>query len=81
MSLITDIADNYQREYGFMALNATYQNAKLFAKIHDEQTVEELGLVRDELIRRGVRLIASEEEYNTGIADHGLPPAFTKASP
>ena len=42
-------------------------------------SVEECRLVHDELVRRGLKAVATEEEYKAGVAEHGVPPAFAKA--
>lgn len=77
MSQIDETADTYEKDYTFMAVNATIRHAEMFHRLHDEQSVAELKDVRDELIRRGRKLIQNEEEYNAGIANEGVPPAFS----
>jgi hypothetical protein len=76
--LISEIADNYQLNYGFMALNATRRNAKMFAGVDFDDGISELKAVHDELIRRGVKAILTKEEYDAGVATYGVPPAFDK---
>jgi GMP synthase-like glutamine amidotransferase len=79
MPNIKKIADNYEREYGFMAVNATKHNAIMLFKIHaDDGTLNELHQVHDELLRRGLKVIVTKEDYDAGVAQHGVPPAFVK---
>ncbi len=71
-----EIADNYERKYGFMAVNATLHNAEPFGRIHDGRSADELKAVRDELLRRGRKPIRTQAEYRAAVSAHGLPPAF-----
>lgn len=80
-SCIRTIADTYAREYGFMCRNACINNAKLLARIHDTESVDELRLVYNELGHRGYKTIVTKEEYDAGVALHGLPPALVQATP
>lgn len=73
---VEKIASLYETEYTFMALNATINNAMMFTKIHDDQSSKECMLVHDELLRRGYKLVNTKEEYETGVAKHGTPPAM-----
>ena len=77
MPTIEEIADSYEKEYGFMAVNATKQNAAMFHRMGifaDE--ILQLLKVRDELLRRGLKVIETKEEYEAGVKQHGIPPAF-----
>jgi hypothetical protein len=74
MTRIRQIADNYERNYGFMCINAVRRNSTMDA-------AGELGSVRSELERRGHTLIESQSDYNAAVAKHGVPPAFEKAPP
>lgn len=78
MTNIKEIADNYQKEYGFMALNATKLNAIAAHKMHAHFICDELHLVHDELVTRGVKEIKSREEYETLVKENGLPAFFQK---
>jgi hypothetical protein len=53
MPTIEEIADSYEKEYGFMAVNATKQNAAIFHRmgIFADEVVQ-LIKVHDELLRR-----------------------------
>lgn len=75
---VKETADRYQKEYGFMAVNATMRNAELFHQVHDCDSADELKPVHDELIRRGLKVVKTEAEYKALVAEHGLPPAFDK---
>ena len=73
---ISAIADRYVRDYSFMAVNATMENARMMHRVHAEWMIAELKQVHDELIRRGMKVIATKEEYDAGVSQHGIPPAF-----
>jgi hypothetical protein len=77
---IKEIADNSQRDYGFMALNAVGRSAQMLLKIHDMQGVEELRLVYNELMSRGVKEIKNQQEYDAAVAKHGTPPLLRKSA-
>jgi hypothetical protein len=77
---IKEIADNYEREYGFMAVNATRQNAQMFHSVHADWLNDELKQVHDELLRRDLKVVESEEEYSSLVEQHGIPPAFRKTT-
>ena len=71
-------ADEYQNEYGFMALSAVLRHRAMFHLVHCFWLDDELQAIASELERRGVTVIKSEEEYKAGIARYGVPPAFQK---
>ena len=73
---VSEIADNYERDYGFMALNATMKHAQMSDKVHADFLIDELKGVYDELLRRGHKLITSKQEYEEAVAIHGTPKAF-----
>jgi hypothetical protein len=78
MPNISEIADNYQKEFGFMAVNATKRAALMFHSIHDDVSVAECRLVHDELLRRGVKVVVTKAQYEALVAQHGVPPGIEK---
>jgi len=78
MANISEIADNYERDFGFMAVNATKKAAQMFHSIHDDVSVTECRLVYEELLKRGVKVVATKAEYEALVAQHGVPPGIEK---
>jgi len=78
MPNISEIADNYQKEFGFMAVNATKRAAMMFHQVHDDVSVGECRMVYEELLKRGVKVVATKKEYEALVAQHGVPPGIEK---
>jgi hypothetical protein len=61
-----------------MALNAIYKTAEMFKSVHAEFLYNELALVAEELLRRGIEPVRSDEEYDELVAKYGIPAAFQR---
>lgn len=73
MANISEIADNYERDFGFMAVNATKRAAQMFHSIHDDVSVNECRRVHDELLRRGLKVVVTKGEYDASVKEYGVP--------
>lgn len=74
------IADNYEKEYGFMCINALMRNAGLMVSIHATDMLPEMKAIYDVLVQRGWKVIMSQQEYDLGCQIYGIPEAFQEES-
>lgn len=59
-----------------MAVNAAMRAAKMFHYVHDDVSVTECRLIYEELLHRGLKVVATKDEYDALVAQHGVPPSI-----
>lgn len=72
------IADSFEKEFGFMCINALIRGSQLIFSLGHEQVAEDMKDVYAVLMARKWKLIQSREEYELNCQMYGIPPAFRK---
>jgi len=70
------IADSFEKEFGFMCINALIKGASLMFHLGEAQVADDLKDVYDVLVARGWKPIQSKEEYELNCQIYGKPEAF-----
>lgn len=72
------LADTFEKEFGFMCQNALIRGAQLVFTLGQEEMAADLLPVSQVLAARGWKVIQSREEYELNCQIYGVPPAFQK---
>lgn len=71
-----EVADMYEKEFGFMCINALFKSAGIIVELGAENLIPEMRTIYYVLVARGWKPILNKEEYDVNCQIYGIPKSF-----